>query len=123
MRKSEGFTLVELLLVITILGILAAMVVPQFSGQGESARIATTRSSISGIGTALQTYEVEIGHFPDSLDDLTVATKTRGALLKKDNLADAWGNQFLYTKKQNFEYEIRSAGPDGQMNTDDDITN
>jgi general secretion pathway protein G len=120
---SAGFTLVELLLVIVILGVLAAMVVPQFAGQGESARISTTRSSISGIATAVNTYEIQVGRFPDSLDDLTVETDTRAALLKKDNLADAWGNAFAYKKTSKFSFEIRSAGPDGQMGTDDDITN
>lgn len=122
-RASAGFTLVELLLVIVILGVLAAMVVPQFAGQGESARISTTRSSISGIATAVSTYEIQVGRFPDSLDDLTVETETRAALLKKDNLADAWGNAFSYKKTTKFSFEIRSAGPDGQMGTEDDITN
>ena len=122
-QAAAGFTLVELLLVITILGILAAMVVPKFGGQSESARIATTRSSISGIATAVNTYEVQVGRFPDSLDDLTVETETRGALLDKGNLADAWGNPFQYKKVSKFKFEIRSAGPDGQMGNEDDIFN
>ena len=122
-HARAGFTLVELLLVITILGILAAMVVPQFTGQGETARIATTRSSISGIVTAVNTYDVQVGKLPDSLDDLTVETETRGALLDKNNLADAWGNPFQYKKISKFKFEVRSAGADGQMGSEDDLTN
>ena len=122
-QASAGFTLVELLLVITILGILAAMVVPKFGGQSESARIAATRTSIAGIATAISTYEVQVGRFPESLDDLTVETETRGALLDKGSLADAWGNPFQYKKVSKFKFEVRSAGPDGQMNSEDDILN
>lgn len=119
----QGFTLVELLLVIAILGTLAAVVMTNFTGQGEQSKITATRTSISNIGTAIQAYEVTAGRFPDSLDDMTVATEQRAALLKKEALIDSWGTPFQYTKKGRFEYEVRSAGPDGQIGSEDDITN
>lgn len=119
----QGFTLVELLLVIAILGTLAAVVMTNFTGQGEQSKITATRTSISNIGTAIQAYEVTAGRFPDSLDDMTIATEQRAALLKKEALIDSWGTPFQYTKKGRFEYEVRSAGPDGQIGSEDDITN
>lgn len=117
----EGFTLIELLLVIAIIGILAGIVVPNIAGKPGEAKIAAARSSIGGIITAVNAYEVAAAKFPDSLDDLTVETDTRAALLKKDKLIDAWGTPYQYTKKTRFTFEVRSAGPDGQMNTEDDI--
>lgn len=117
----DGFTLIELLLVIAIIGILAGIVVPNIAGKPEEAKIAAARSSIGGIITAVNAYEVAAAKFPDSLDDLTVETDTRAALLKKDKLIDAWGTPYQYSKKSRFKFEVRSAGPDGQMNTEDDI--
>lgn len=117
----DGFTLIELLLVIAIIGILAGIVVPNIAGKPEEAKIAAARSSIGGIITAVNAYEVAAAKFPDSLDDLTVETDTRAALLKKDKLIDAWGTPYQYSKKSRFTFEVRSAGPDGQMNTEDDI--
>jgi general secretion pathway protein G len=121
-RSRVGFTLVELLLVVTILGILAAVVVVNFAGQGEETRRNTTRASIAAIGTAIQAYEVRMGRYPENLDDLTVATESMAPLLDKSRLADSWGVAFQYKKTGKFEFEIRSAGPDAQMNTEDDIT-
>ena len=120
-QAAAGFTLVELLLVITILGILAAMVVPQFGGQSENARRSITQASLAEIGSALQQYEIETGRFPDTLDALTVATETRPAKFKKSQLIDSWGTPFQYKKLPNYEYEVRSAGPDAAMNTEDDL--
>lgn len=117
----DGFTLIELLLVIAIIGILAGIVVPNIAGKPEEAKTAAARSSIGGIITAVNAYEVAAAKFPDSLDDLTVETDTRAALLKKDKLIDAWGTPYQYSKKSRFTFEVRSAGPDGQMNTEDDI--
>lgn len=117
----EGFTLIELLLVIAILGILATIVVPNIAGKPEEAKITAARSSIGGIITAVQAYEVAAGKMPSSLDDLTVETETRAALLSKSKLIDPWGNSYQFAKKTKFTFEVRSAGPDGQMNSEDDI--
>lgn len=122
-RSRAGFTLVELLLVVAILGILAGVVVVNVSGHSDRARVAATRASISGIKTAIDAYEVEASRLPESLDVLTAATEDRAGYLDKENLNDAWGTPFQYKKTSNFEYEIRSAGPDAQMNTADDVTN
>ena len=120
---KAGFTLVELLLVVAILGILAGMVVVNLSGQSESARISATRASISAIGTAISVYEAETSRLPDSLEQLTVPTEDRPGLLRREQLKDSWGIPFQYRRTGRFEYEIRSAGPDMQMGTADDITN
>ncbi len=122
-HRRGGFTLIELLLVVAILGILAAVVVVNFTGAGDEARRNTTRASIAAIGTAIQAYEVRMGRFPESLDDLTVATDSTPALLDKTKLVDSWGTPFQYKKVGKFEYEVRSAGPDAQLNTEDDLTN
>jgi len=121
--KSAGFTLVELLLVVTILGILAAVVVVNFAGQGEESRRNTTRASIAAIGTAIQAYEVRMGRYPEALDELSVATDATPALLDKNRMNDSWGTPFQYKKTGKYEYEIRSAGPDAQMGNEDDLTN
>lgn len=119
--SCEGFTLIELLLVIAILGILAGIVVPNIAGKPEEAKIAATRSSIGGIIQAVQAYEISASKMPDSLDDLTVETDSHAALLSKSKLVDPWGTPFQYTKKTRFTFEVRSAGPDAQMGSDDDI--
>lgn len=62
--KTEGFTLIELLIVVVILSTLAAIVVPQFANSSDSARIAATKSSLSGIRSALDTYRNDKGRYP-----------------------------------------------------------
>ena len=122
-RARRGFTLVELLLVVTILGILAAVVVVNFTGQGEKARINATRTSIANIGVAISAFDAAKSRLPESLDELTVEDANGAAMLDKKNLNDSWGTAFQYKKTSKFKYEVRSAGPDAQMGTDDDIVN
>jgi general secretion pathway protein G len=120
---NAGFTLVELLLVVAILGILAGVVVVNVKGHGERARIGATRTSISAISTAVDAYEVTMSRLPTSLDQLTQSTDDAPAPLRADNLNDSWGNAFSYKKKGKYEFEVRSAGADGAMGSGDDITN
>lgn len=123
-KNRRGFTLIELLLVIAILGILSTVAVVNLGGQAENARIQTTRQSIAAVGTAIQLYETQnTKGLPSSLAELTKPLGELPAPLDKDKLTDAWGNKLQYKKKGKYDYEVRSAGPDGNMGSSDDLTN
>ena len=120
--RRAGFTLVELLLVITILGILGTVVVVNVGDFSGKSRKQATLSSIEGIDNAINLYKMQTDKLPKSLEDLTVGINDDEPLLEAGKLKDAWGQEFEY-KVDGKKYTIRSAGPDGQMNTEDDITN
>jgi general secretion pathway protein G len=123
-ENRQGFTLIELLLVIAILGILGTVAVVNLAGTTDKARIETTRQTIAAVATAIQLYETNTTKgLPSSLDELTKPLGEYPAPLKKDKLNDAWGNKLQYKKQGKYEYEVRSAGPDGNMGSGDDITN
>lgn len=125
---TAGFTLIEVLLVVAILGILAAVVVGNFGQHGDNARIKATRASIAAISTQIDVYQLDMGIYPSSLDDLLDApsggsSNWNGPYLRggKNVLVDAWGTPFKYTKDDK-GYKITSAAKDTQMDSDDDIT-
>jgi len=134
----RAFTLLEVLMVVVIIGILAALVVPNLFGTLEGARIDTTKSTVeSGFNGTLDLYRMHMGRYPttdeglaalvEKPDDDELAEKWRGPYLKEGTkLQDAWNNDFIYESpgQVNEEsYDLSSAGPDGQEGTDDDITN
>jgi len=122
-NRRSGFTLVELLLVVCILGILAAVVIPNVIGHDEEARRQATRTSITAIEQAVQIFAMRHnGKLPDSLDELTVGTDDKPGLLKEGALNDSWGTPFQYTKTGK-KFKIVSGGPDGEIGGEDDITN
>ena len=134
-RNPAAFTLVELLLVLVILGVLAGIVLPKFSGRTEQARVTAAQSQIATFGTALDAFEVDNGYYPrgkDGLQALLVkpsdAQNWRGPYLEEKGGIpnDPWGRPYFYEcpgKHNTSSYDISSAGFDGKDGTEDDITN
>ena len=120
-----GFTLVELLLVIVILGMLATVAVLNVGQHAKTSAVGATRASIATIQEACELYEIAtVGRKPTSIDDLLKPVGAGGQPLLKGGSRpkDAWGNYFQL-RSSSSGIEIRSAGPDGSFNTDDDVTN
>ena len=125
-RQWNGFTLVEMLLVVTMISVLAAMVVPRFAGRTEQAKLARTRSDVAAIALALDLYEMDLGAYPESLDALVTRQESpwNGPYLKRGLPADPWGRPYQYRRgsQQARDYDLLSLGPDGRPGQDD-ITN
>ena len=131
-NRRRAFTLVELMLFVTIIGILAALVIPRIMGRSEQARVTAAHADIfGGIKTALDSYEVDNGFYPKGLQDLlkqpSNAKNWRGPYLDPATLpVDPWGNPYVYYypgKHNTTSYDLLSVGPDGKEGTDDDIGN
>ncbi len=124
---KKAFTLIELLLVITIISVLAAVVVPRFFGRSQEARIAAVKQTVVGtFGIALDLFEQDTGKYPRNDEGLP-------ALIQNPQIPNwhgpyPWGNEYKYNFPSNltsseFLYDIISAGPDGTYGNQDDITN
>lgn len=118
---QAGFTLIELLVVMVILGLLAALVVPNYVRQGEKARIKTARTQIEMIGAALDTFRLDMGRYPSTQEGLEALRERTaggdrwdGPYLKKEVPKDPWGNPYVYRSPGDHEpYELMSYGADG----------
>jgi general secretion pathway protein G len=131
-RRAAGFTLTELMLVVVIIGILAALVIPKIAGNSERARITAVQADINGgIKSALGQYEVDNGSYPKSLQDLitqpSYARNWHGPYLESAKLPkDPWGSAYVYYfpgKHNPNGYDLFSVGPDFKEGTQDDIGN
>ena len=123
LREKKCFTFIEIMLVVIIIGMLASMVMPRFVGRSKEAKIAIAKADIEvNIATALDLYEMDMGHYPSDIKYLRInpgEENWKGPYLKKDPI-DPWKRPYEYTTTDGKSYRLCSKGPD-PLNSEDDI--
>jgi general secretion pathway protein G len=133
LRSPAGFTLIELIVVVAIIGLLAGLVVPQFIKQEEKATAKAAKAQIELLGTALDTFRLDVGRYPTAQEGLQALNQKPGGLdrwegpyLKKELPSDPWGKPYIYKSPGDHgSYDIVSYGADGMAGGQDnnrDIT-
>jgi general secretion pathway protein G len=129
-----AFTLMEVLLVLVILVVLGAIVVPMFTGIGESANVKAATTQVGFLENAIDMFKFETKQLPSNLEELVeeptdekLAKNWSGPYMKANkDLIDPWDNPYKFDakgKKNQDGYDVWSVGPDGQDGTKDDIGN
>lgn len=133
-KKIKGFTLLELLVVMVIIGLLAGYVGPKYFAQLGKSEIKTAKAQINALEKALDQYRLDTGHYPTTEQGLIALfvqpnnePKWQGAYLQKSPPLDPWGNPYIYKSPgEHSEVDITSYGPDGKaggLNENADIAN
>jgi general secretion pathway protein G len=124
MSKERGFTLLELLVVVAIIGLLVAFVGPRYVSQIGKSEATAARAQIEALARALDTFRLDTGHYPPAAQGLAALrerpaneVKWNGPYLQKDIPADPWGKPYVYRQPgksgKRGEYELLSYGRDG----------
>jgi general secretion pathway protein G len=122
-RAQHGFTLLELLVVMVIIGLLAGFVAPRYFAQVGKSQVKAARAQIDALDKALEQYRMDVGHLPTASQGLA-ALNTRpqgeqnwsGPYLKKSLPLDPWGNAYGYAEPgtHDNEYDLYTLGKDGR---------
>lgn len=121
-QKQKGFSLIELLIVMIILGLLASLVGPRLFRHVDDARVGTARAQIELLGTALDSYRLDVGRYPTTEQGLQALRREpsgvrnwNGPYLPREIPKDPWGNEYQYRSPgEHGDYDLWSFGADGQ---------
>ena len=121
LKNQKGFTLVEMIVVVIIIGLIAGLVVPQFIKQEEKATAKVAKAQIELLGTALETFRLDVGRYPTTQEGLQALNQKPGGVdrwdgpyLKKDVPPDPWGKPYIYKSPGDHgSFDIISYGADG----------
>ena len=121
--KSNGFTLLELLVVMVIIGLLAAYVGPKYFEQIGKSETKTASAQLDALGKGLDQYRIDVGQYPSSEQGLAALNtnlandpKWQGPYLKKSVPNDPWDKPYLYKSPgEHGDYDLSSLGKDGQL--------
>ena len=112
-RNEAGFTLIELMVVIVILGVLAGLVVPRIMGRPEQARMQKAEVQIESLETACKLFKLDTGSYTSSLEALVSGSGRKGGYLEKGKVPlDPWGNNYQYSSGSD-DVEIWTTAKDG----------
>ncbi|MBH0057973.1 type II secretion system major pseudopilin GspG [Pseudoalteromonas sp. SWXJZ94C] len=117
--KNVGFTLVELLIVMVILGLLASIVAPRMFSKVDSAREGTAKAQMQVMATSLDSYRLDIGYYPTKLDELLSSSNKLwdGPYFPQKIPLDPWGNEYSYSASSDTNgdmFSLKSFGRDGK---------
>ena len=134
--NDGGFTFIEIMVVVIILGILAAIVLPKFTGRTQEAKITAAKSQIGVFSTTLDAYELDNGRYPTTEQGLEalrkqpttppVPKKWKGPYVQNPIPLDPWENSYVFKSpgtQNTRSFDLLSYGPDNKEGGDDDIKN
>ncbi len=118
--SESGFTLVELLLVLVILALIAAVILPSIIGQAEGAKVKAAGTQISRISMAVETFYLDTGNTPDALEHLVkepgAVAGWNGPYIRSSLLKDPWSREYQFRNPgEHGDFDIYSYGADGQQ--------
>ncbi len=129
-RRRRAFTLIEFIVVITIIGILAALIVPRFMGRIGGAKRAVAQQAIAVLEAKVLEFQADCGRFPTAQEGLRalirppgdVADRWKGPYVKEKDIIDPWDVELIYQYpgRYNADFDIFTYGADGQEGGEDE---
>ena len=122
-RRAAGFTLIEIMVVVAIIGLLATLVAPNVIKYLRSSKVTVTQAKLKGLKQPIQQYYMNHSRIPESLDELMSedeANMKEPYIESREEILDAWGNEIQFERMSNSKYDLISLGADGVEGGDAD---